>query len=436
MQKSPNSVRLHIALFGRTNVGKSSFLNHIAGQDVAITSAQPGTTTDVVQKPMELLPLGPVVFLDTAGLNDTGELGALRLDKTRRVFDRADIVMLICEPNQMGEFEESVLAESAKRDIPVVSVINKIDVETPEPAFVDALTARSNAFMQASSVGSDGREAALRDLKAALIRVCPEDFLRPPPLVGDLLPAGGLAVLVVPIDLQAPKGRLILPQVQTIRDALDSDAATLVVKEREFSSLIRRLGIQPDLVVCDSQVVLKMVADTPTEVPCTTFSILFARLKGDLRKFAAGAGQIDRLQSGDRVLIAESCSHHAMEDDIGRVKIPRWLRQYTGADLEFDSTAGRDFPDNLAEYSLVIQCGGCMNNRREMLSRIARTEAAGVPITNYGVAISKTQGVLERVLSPFPAALDAAKTRPPPNAAECRRQPPNSKAPENRGREY
>lgn len=423
MHKSPSSVRLHIALFGRTNVGKSSFLNHVAGQDVAITSPTPGTTTDVVQKPMELLPIGPVVFLDTAGLNDASELGALRIDKTRRVFDRADVICLICEANQLGEFEEAVLAESAERKIPVVAVINKTDLVPPPPDFVNALSERTQALLQACSVGPDGREDALRDLKSALIRVCPEDFLRPPPLVGDLVRPGGLAALIVPIDLQAPKGRLILPQVQTIRDALDNDAATLVVKEREFAALIRQMGIQPDIVICDSQVVLKMVADTPPAVPCTTFSILFARLKGDLQKFAAGAGHVDRLQSGDRVLIAESCSHHAMEDDIGRVKIPRWLRQYTGADLQFDTTAGRDFPDNLSDYNLVIQCGGCMNNRREMLSRITRAESAGVPITNYGICIAKTQGVLDRVLSPFPAALDAMRRAGRHSSTQIRQQP-------------
>lgn len=227
------------------------------------------------------------------------------------------------------------------------------------------------------------------------------------PLVGDLLPSGGLAILIVPIDLQAPKGRLILPQVQTIRDVLDSDAAALVVKESEYTATLQRLKQPPDLVVCDSQVVMKMVADTPPAIPCTTFSILLARLKGDLAKFARGAAAIDRLKSGDRILIAESCSHHAMEDDIGRVKIPRWLRQYTGADLTFESFAGRDFPANLSDFALVVQCGGCMNNRREMLSRIQRCEAAGVPITNYGVCIAQTQGVLQRVLSPFPSALDA-----------------------------
>jgi [FeFe] hydrogenase H-cluster maturation GTPase HydF len=261
--------------------------------------------------------------------------------------------------------------------------------------------------LMVSTTNAAGREAFLFSLRQKLLEVCPDDFLQPPPLIGDLVRPGGLAVLVVPIDLQAPKGRLILPQVQTIRDALDSDAAALVVKERELAHMLRRLSGPPDLVICDSQVVQKVVADTPPPVPCTTFSILFARLKGDLQQFAAGAAAVDRLRSGDAVLMAEACSHHALEDDIGRVKIPRWLRQYTGAALTMESTAGRDFPSDLSRYRLIVQCGGCMITRRETLNRIQQAQAAGVAITNYGLCIAQTQGVLRRVLSPFPAALDA-----------------------------
>ena len=240
--------------------------------------------------------------------------------------------------------------------------------------------------------------------------MCPEEFLNPPPLIGDLLSSGtglGLAVLVVPIDLQAPRGRLILPQVQTIRDCLDNDAAVVVVKEREYAAFLQRLAVPPDIVVCDSQVVLKMVGDTPPGVRCTTFSILFSRNKGDLVEAARGAAVLATSQPGDKVLVAEACSHHAIEDDIGRVKIPRWLRQFAGADLQVDVCAGRDYPENLAEYKVIIHCGGCMLNRREMLSRIESAREEGVPVTNYGVAISVLQGVIERTLSPFPAALDA-----------------------------
>ena len=397
MKTVPKSLRLHIALFGRTNVGKSSFLNLIAGQDVSIVSEQPGTTTDVVEKTMELLPIGPVVFIDTAGLDDTTALGGKRVEKTEKVFDRADVILLICEGDRFGEFEEKVSALAEIKDIPVVRVRNKSDQSDES----------DSSDISCNSTDLSSREKILSQLKAQLLAVCPEEFIQPPPLVGDLVKPGGIAVLIVPIDLQAPKGRLILPQVSTIRDALDNDAAALVVKEREYTHMLGQLKTPPDLVVCDSQVVLKMIGDTPKEIPCTTFSILFARLKGDLPKLAAGAAAIDRLKNGAKVLIAESCSHHAAEDDIGRVKIPRWLRQYCGCELQIDVYAGRDFPENLSEYSLVVQCGGCMHNRREILSRIEKCEAAGVPITNYGLCISQTQGVLKRVLSPFPAALDA-----------------------------
>lgn len=395
MKTVPKSLRLHIALFGRTNVGKSSFLNLITGQEVSIVSEQPGTTTDVVEKTMELLPIGPVVFLDTAGLDDTTILGGKRVEKTEKVFDRADVILLICEGNQFGEFEQAVCEKAGTT--PVIRIRNKSDLSDMSES--SDICCNSTDFLS--------RERVLSQLKAQLLTVCPEEFIQPPPLVGDLVKPGGIAMLIVPIDLQAPKGRLILPQVSTIRDAIDNDAAALVVKEREYTHMLNQLKNPPDLVICDSQVVLKMVGDTPDSIPCTTFSILFARLKGDLPKFAAGAAAIDRLKTGDKVLIAESCSHHAAEDDIGRVKIPRWLRQYTGCDLQIDVYAGRDFPDNLSEYRLVVQCGGCMHNRREILSRIEKCEAAGVPITNYGLCISQTQGVLKRVLSPFPAALDA-----------------------------
>ncbi len=400
MQTAPKSLRLHIALFGRTNVGKSSFLNLVAGQDVSIVSEQAGTTTDVVEKTMELLPIGPVVFLDTAGLDDTTALGEKRVGRTEKVFDRADVILLLHEGDRITEFERSVEAKAHAKKIPVVHIANKIDQ-------MDRSDRSELTNLSVNSTDLASRDKVLASLKAEILRVCPDGFISPPPLMGDLVKPGGVAVLVVPIDLQAPKGRLILPQVSTIRDALDNDAATLVCKEREYARMLSILTQQPDIAICDSQMVLKMVADTPPDIPCTTFSILFARLKGDLRKFAIGAAAIEKLEPGDRVLIAESCSHHALEDDIGRVKIPRWLRQYVGIDLEIDVCAGRDFPDNLSDYKLAVQCGGCMQNRREVLSRIEKCEAAGVPITNYGLCISHTQGVLKRVLSPFPAALDA-----------------------------
>ena len=407
MIKTPKSLRLQIGIFGRTNVGKSSFLNMVAGQDVAITSPVAGTTTDVVEKSMELLPVGPVVFLDTAGLDDKSELSSARLSKTKKIFDRSDVAILIIEPGIWTDYEDGVLAEVNRRRIPVIAAINKIDLGKPAAAFVNNVLKKINRVILCSSVNGKGRDKSVNELKKYLLEACPEDLFNTSALIGDLLPAGGLAVLIVPIDLEAPKGRLILPQVQTIRDALDNDSSALVVKERDYSAALARLKSPPAIGVCDSQVVFKMVADTPPSIKCTTFSILFSRYKGDLIEAAKGAAVIGTLKPGDKVLIAEACSHHAIEDDIGRVKIPRWLRQYVGGDLTVDICSGRDYPDNLKEYKLVIHCGGCMITRREMLSRIEKAKEAGVPITNYGLAISVSQGVIKRVLSPFPAALDA-----------------------------
>ena len=407
MKKTPKSLRLQIGLFGRTNVGKSSFLNLVAGQDVAITSPVPGTTTDVVEKAMELLPLGPVVFLDTAGLDDRSVLAEARLKKTVRIFDRSDVITLVVEPNTWTDYEERILEEAKKREIPPIVAVNKTDLHRASADFIEKVHSKTSRVLSCSSVDFDQRDPVINQYKKFLIEVCPEDFLKPPPLVGDLLPGAGLAVMIVPIDLEAPKGRLILPQVQTIREALDFDATVMVVKEKEYAHSLSNLKTPPHLVICDSQVVLKMVADTPGGIPCTTFSILFARNKGDLAELARGAAAIETLRPGDRVLIAEACSHHAIEDDIGRVKIPRWMRQYVGGDLRIDVFSGRDYPDNLTEYRLIIHCGACMLTRREMLARIQKAKEERVPITNYGLSISLSQGVIRRVLSPFPAALDS-----------------------------
>ena len=364
-----------------------------------------GTTTDVVEKAAELLPLGPVLFLDTAGLDDTSELAGPRLKKTVKIFDRADCILLVTEADAWTGYEEDVLSEAGKRKIPVLLIINKIDLQMPSPGFLEQLREKTGRLFLVSCRDLPARDAALEILKRHLIEMAPDDFIETPSLVGDLLPPGGIAVLVVPIDLQAPKGRLILPQVQTIRDALDNDAAALIVKERELAGSLSLLNRRPDVVVCDSQAILKVSADVPKEVPCTTFSILFARQKGDLSIAAAGAAVIETLRPGDRVLIAEACSHHPLQDDIGRIKIPRWLRQYVGGELQVDVSAGRDYPENLHQYRLIIHCGGCMLTRREMLSRLHKAGVAGIPVTNYGLAISFTQGVIRRVLSPFPSAL-------------------------------
>ncbi|MFP4687878.1 MAG: [FeFe] hydrogenase H-cluster maturation GTPase HydF [bacterium] len=405
METAPKSLRLHLALFGRTNVGKSSFLNLVTNQDVSIISSQPGTTTDVVEKQMELLPLGPVLWLDTAGLDDTSSLAGKRIAKTNRVFKRTDILLLLTEPNRWGEYEDTVVKEAKKRNIPFIIVINKTDRQEPTAEFMNRINSITGHNFLCSSTDLKQRDLYVSHLKQHLIELCPDDFITPPPLISDLLEKDGLAVLIVPIDLEAPKGRLILPQMQTIRDTLDRGASSLVTKESEYSAVLNRLAENPDIVVCDSQVVDKMVAETPADVPCTTFSILFARNKGDLNALVEGAAQIENLNPGDRVLIAEACTHHPVEDDIGREKIPRWLEDYCGCSLDFEVYGGKDFPDNLEEYELIIHCGGCMLNRRHVLSRLQQAREQGVAITNYGICISHVHGVLKRVLTPFPETM-------------------------------
>ena len=346
---TPKSLRLQIAIAGRVNSGKSSFLNLVSGQSAAITSAERGTTTDVVEKAQELIPLGPVLWLDTAGTDDDSALGAERLRRTMQAIDRADILLIVTTPNVWDKDEEALLAAAQERKIRASPVVNRCDTAVPTADFLAAVAGRCGvAPITANSLGGSAeRDRVLGDLKAALLAVAPEEFLEPPPLLGDLLPAnGGLVVMIVPIDLQAPKGRIILPQVQAIRDALDADAQVLVVKEGQYARALANFRTPPDLVVCDSQVVDLMVAETPAEIPCTTFSILLSRLKGDIRKLAAGVGAIDRLKPGDRVLMAEACTHHATHEDIGRVKIPALLEKRAGGKLDFDFSGGRDYPDD------------------------------------------------------------------------------------------
>jgi len=402
MQSAPKSFRLHIGIFGRRNVGKSSLLNAITRQQVSIVSDHAGTTTDPVEKPMELLPLGPVLFIDTAGIDDVGALGDLRVKRSRQVFDRTDLGVLVAEAGQWGEFEEGILAELAARETPAVVVFNKADVAEPAAAVTARLDDLKVPYVKTAAVNGAG----ILDFRQALLDGAPDGFVNNPVLLGDLVGAGEMAVLVVPIDKEAPKGRLIMPQVQSIRDLLDSDAWCAVVKERELRACLANLTRPPKLVVTDSQAFLKVAADTPPEIPMTSFSILFARFRGDLPAQVEGTLGIERLKTGDRILVAEHCSHHPIADDIGRVKIPRWLTQYVGGKLEFQHVQGHDFPDDLSPYKLVIHCGACTANRRAMLSRIIQCRQAGVPITNYGLAIAYSLGIFERALEPFPAALE------------------------------
>ena len=405
LQSTPKGLRLQIGLFGRRNSGKSTLMNALIGQAVSIVSAQPGTTTDPVEKAYELAPLGAVVFIDTAGLDDEGELGALRVQRTRAVLERVDLALVVVDDGRIGLLENELIATLRDQNTPFVVVFNKADLESGQPAKAQLMELAADNVD--SAVVSAVRQEGVDALKEIMAKRAPEGGLSEARLIGDLIGPGDLVVLVVPIDLGAPKGRLILPQVQTLRDILDSDACGLMVKERELATTLARLPEPPKLVVCDSQVVLKVAADTPRSVPLTTFSILMARFKGDMNGLAAGAGALLRLRTGDRVLISEACSHHALADDIGRVKIPRWLRQFAGGNLDIDVKSGRDFPDDLTPYSIVVQCGGCTVTRRQMLARQYRAARQGVPMTNYGMAISVVQGVLDRSLQSFPAALDA-----------------------------
>ena len=397
MNGTPKSHRLHIGIFGRRNVGKSSLLNAITRQNVSIVSEFAGTTTDPVEKPMELLPLGPVLFIDTAGMDDVGALGALRVEKTRRAIGRTDVAVIVADSAAWTEFEERIIEEVVKQELPVIVVFNKCDLARPPDELKQDLMRRNIRVVCTDALNGRG----ILWLRQALIDSAPDDYINAPPIVSDLVGPGGMAVLVVPIDKEAPKGRLILPQVQTIRDLLDGNACCMVTREVDLRHNLARLREPPRLVITDSQAFQKVAEDTPPEIPLTSFSILFARYKGDLREQVRGALMIKRLRRGDRVLIAEACSHHPIEDDIGRVKIPRWLVQYVGGALEFEHVQGHDFPEDLSPYQLVIHCGACMWNRREMLSRILECRRQGVPITNYGLVIAFSLGIFGRALAPF-----------------------------------
>lgn len=400
--KAPKSFRLHIGIFGKRNVGKSSILNALTSQDVSIVSEIAGTTTDPVEKPMELLPLGPVLFIDTAGIDDIGVLGEKRVNKTMAVFDRTDLGIIVTNYKEWGEFEQKIMEAFKIRGIPFLIVFNKTDQFAENLDIISQLDSIGIKYINTAATTGFG----ISKLRLMLLQSAPADFIDRPGILSDLVGPGEAAVLVVPIDKEAPKGRLILPQVQSIRDLLDNDSFCVVVKERELREALSRFNKPPKLVVTDSQAFLKVVADTPTTIPITSFSILFARFQGDLNTMVQGAMAIDKLKPGDKVLIAEACSHHPIGEDIGTVKIPRWLTQYVGGKLQIDNLRGHDFSKNIKDYKLIIHCGACMWNRREMLSRIVKAREANVPITNYGLTIAYSLGIFERALQPFPAALE------------------------------
>lgn len=386
------SLRLHIGVFGRMNVGKSSFLNRITGQDISIVSDVAGTTTDVVEKSMELLPIGPVNFLDTAGVDDSSILGSERVAKTLGILNRTDVAVLICDYNGLGDYEKNLIIKFEELNIPYCVIINKSDIETISEDKLNAIKKYTQNILVTSFLKDHD---FIFNLKKMLVKLLPEDFVNSPCILKDLIPEKSTVVLVIPIDKEAPKGRIILPQVQTLRELLDINCISVVVKESELEEALNNMKTPPALVVTDSQAFKKVSEIVPEEIPLTSFSILFARLKGDLNAFIDGVRAVDNLQDGDKVLILESCTHHPVEDDIGRVKIPRLLKQKTGKNLVIENISGHDFPE-IKDYKLIIHCGACMTNRKEVLSRILLANNAGIPITNYGIVISYCLGILSR----------------------------------------
>lgn len=398
--QAPKGLRLHIGIFGRRNVGKSSLLNALTHQNVSIVSSEKGTTTDPVEKAMELLPLGPVLFIDTAGIDDEGVLGAMRVSRTQAVFDRCDLGLLVCD-GEWGTYEESISATFLERGIAWIAVLNQSDCRDMT-SLSSMLTERGVVHVRTSATTGEGIES----LQQAIIGAAPSEFLESSRIIGDLIPRGGHVLLVIPIDKSAPKGRLIMPQVQTIRDLLDAEATCTVCGVEKVSEMLSMMRTPPSLVVTDSQAFERVSQQVPETIALTGFSVLFARFKGELTTMARGAEALLHLKSGARVLIAEACTHHPIQDDIGRVKIPNWIRRNVCSDVEIEVVSGQTFPEDLSGYSVIIHCGACMWTRRQVLSRIRQATSQGVPMTNYGMAIAAMHGILKRALSPFGLSMD------------------------------
>lgn len=398
LNATPSSERVHIGIFGKRNAGKSSLINAITGQNLAIVSEAKGTTTDPVYKAMELLPLGPVMIIDTPGIDDEGVLGSLRIQKAYQVLNKTDIALVIIDAAVGPSAEDLRLIERINtKKIPLLIVINKCETinEDKKTAYQALLPNGKLLFVSAK------QQLNIFELKEAIAQTVPADENKAQ-IVADLLSPSDFVVLVVPIDSAAPKGRLILPQQQTIRDILEADAAAIVVKENELTNTLQNLGKRPKLVITDSQVFKKVAAETPADILLTSFSILFARYKGNLQTAVQGVTALDSLEDGDKILIGEGCTHHRQCDDIGTVKLPRWIKEYTGKNPEFIFTSGTEFPLNLSPYKMIIHCGACMLNEREMQYRIKCTADQNIPFTNYGITIAYINGILKRTVEPFP----------------------------------
>ena len=399
MNKVANSERLHIAIVGKRNVGKSSLINSLLGQDLAIVSEVAGTTTDPVKKAAELLPFGPVVVVDTPGIDDEGELGQKRISRTVNTLSSADFAIVVLDARDpLSSKERELFSYLEKLSINFIIAVNKIELGI-NPLLLEELKIYNALHFEISCTENVG----IVTMKKDMIHMLPGE--QDQSLIGDIIGKGDLVVLVVPIDTGAPKGRIILPQVQTLREALDEDAITVVVKGRDLRGAISHLKVLPDLVITDSQAIKSVMEDVPEEVPLTTFSILMARYKADLPLFIQGLKKVEELKDGDKVLIAETCTHHAREDDIGTVKIPRWLKLHTGKDLQIDIVHGQDFHKDLSNYDFIVHCGGCMITRKAMLSRVKQVKLMNIPIVNYGVLISYMHGALPRTLQPFDEAM-------------------------------
>lgn len=398
LNNTPSADRVHIGFFGRRNVGKSSVVNAVTGQELAVVSEVKGTTTDPVQKAMELLPMGPVVVIDTPGFDDVGTLGELRVRKTKQILNKTDVAVLVLDATvAVSETEKELLRIFREKEIPYVLAVNKEDLRKQEDALPEDYLSEESENIVRISARTGFQIEELKE-RIARLTVVGENERR---IVGDLLKPSDFVVLVVPIDSAAPKGRLILPQQQTIRDILEAHAISIVVREHELKETLNSLGKKPAMVITDSQAFARVSEDTPRDIPLTSFSILFARYKGNLDLLVQGAEAIERLQDGDKVLISEGCTHHRQCDDIGSVKIPHWLKSYTGKQLEIEFSSGMEFPEELSEYKLIIHCGGCMLNEREMKYRLKCARDQGIAITNYGTAIAYMQEILTRSVEIF-----------------------------------